>query len=69
MPEREVVPVGFETLYFSFHPGDLVISPGTLSIRVNGRHVDLLSEHVNLFRREWQDVEIPLSAFDSCTVE
>jgi len=67
LPETPFTPAGLATLYFSFHPGDLALpldGESGISVVVNGRTVDLSANYVDLSQRRWQDVEIPLSAFD-----
>jgi enediyne biosynthesis protein E4 len=56
-------PIGYASLGFAFHPGAAELPEGGwLHIRVNNRLVDLLGE-VDVSRREWQEVVIPLEAF------
>ena len=58
-----VMPTGY-SLNFAFHPGDAaMLEGGWLEVRVNDRPLDLLEERVDVTRREWQEVEIPLEAF------
>ncbi len=55
--------VGYTTLRFVLHPGDL--QPPALArlrIALNGEELDLL-EHIDIERKEWQIVEIPLATF------
>ena len=59
-----VVPTGYQSLGFAFHPGDALLSEeGWLKIRVNDTQLDLLEERIDVTRQEWQEVEIPLEAF------
>jgi len=59
-----IVPTGYASLGFAFHPGDAAMPEGGwLKVRVNDTQRDLLEGWVDVTRREWQEVEIPLEAF------
>ena len=62
-PNRPVPRQGFRVLRFAFHPGDVTLETGaSLSVALApGKATDLL-DRVDVERREWQVVEIPLSA-------
>ena len=56
-------PVGYASLAFAFHPGEAeLLEGGWLQIRVNDQLVDL-SRELDVDRREWQEVAIPLEKF------
>jgi len=58
-----VVPSGY-SLNFAFHPGEGEMpEEGWLKVRVNDTPLDLLEERIDVTRREWQEVEIPLEEF------
>jgi len=59
-----VEPAGY-ALNFAFHPGEGEMpEDGWLKVRVNDAQLDLLAERIDVAQREWQEVEIPLEAFD-----
>ena len=56
-------PTGYRGVGFSFHPGDAELSEGGwLKIRINDKQIDLL-DRLDVTRREWQEVEIPVAEF------
>ena len=65
-PDEPVNPEAYTALRFAFHPGDVtlpLINPG---FRVFVNHelpVSLLENRVDVTRKEWQLVEIPLVEF------
>ena len=62
-PPTSVDLLGYESLYFAFHPGDIALgSASAFALELNESTVDLLPL-VDLARRQWQAVELPLSAF------
>ena len=59
-----VVPVGYTSLRLALHPGEATMPEGGwLKIRVNETQLDLLDGWIDVTRREWQEVEIPLEGF------
>ena len=72
LPAAPIGPVGYEALRFAFHPGDVVPeAKSAFSVYVNDDNrtlVKLLGNAdsaplIDLGRREWQVVEIPLQRF------
>ena len=62
--------VGYKALRFAFHPGDTqALDDPELAVTIGDGRVDLLNAaseggRINLDQRDWQVVELPLSAFD-----
>jgi hypothetical protein len=57
--------VGYAALRFAFHPGELIGTPVSFTMGMNGQTTRIWGENqeetrVDLNRREWQLVEIPL---------
>ena len=66
-PETSVEPLGYSALRFAIRPGDVSLPdvPQTRIALNPGKDIDLLDRGwLDLNRREWQIVEIPLSSFD-----
>ena len=68
-PSTTIDPFGYAGFRFAFHPGNVERpTVPSLVLKINGLIVDLLrgdpALRVDLERREWQVVEVPLSAFD-----
>jgi hypothetical protein len=61
----QVNPGGYTALRFAFHPGDIGLPVGpSFSVSVNsGPEVNLLGDRVDVDRKEWQLVEIPVEEF------
>jgi Tol biopolymer transport system component len=69
-PSEPQVLIGYDALHFALHPGDVTDKAGNdLRISLNsGLPVNLLGGkvegvHMDLSRKQWQSVEIPLSLF------
>jgi len=68
LPTRAMELYGYKALRFAFHPGDVVAgsSPRFTATTDPGKGVNLLTDgRVDLERREWQMVEVPLVAFEA----
>ena len=68
-PTAPVAPLGFAGLRFAFHPGDAEVPTFPIFVLfIDGLGVDLARDpeqfHIDFSRREWQVLEIPLTAFD-----
>ena len=71
-PPAPFDPLGFTTLRFAFHPGDMVPpSSPSLAVAVKpGKSLDLLQDGlIDLNLTEWQVVEVDLSVFGPSRVE
>ena len=69
VPQAPLNTVGYEILHFAFHPGDVPPSVGDVLYVSMGQSLNLLGGEVegigvDLARKEWQVVNIPLGLFD-----
>jgi len=67
-PDEVIEPVGYHVLRFAFHPGDATLPSlgARFSVHVNlgGQIVSLLDGGVDLARKEWQMITVPMSALN-----
>ncbi|MEE2659205.1 MAG: PQQ-dependent sugar dehydrogenase [Candidatus Latescibacterota bacterium] len=63
-PDLPIDAVGLKAVHFAFHPGTTSGDRPRLNFYTTGTLIDLLSEgYVDLARKEWQVVKIPLHRF------
>jgi hypothetical protein len=67
-PGQVIEPAGYHVLRFAFHPGDATLPSlgARFSVHVNlgGQIVSLLDGGVDLARKEWQVISVPMSALN-----
>ncbi|NKB65981.1 MAG: T9SS type A sorting domain-containing protein [Candidatus Latescibacteria bacterium] len=66
IPSAPVEPTGYESLRFRFHPGEAVLPErgSRLSLTINGGQAMSILDVVDLTRRDWQVVTLPLDLFE-----
>ncbi|NKB68448.1 MAG: T9SS type A sorting domain-containing protein [Candidatus Latescibacteria bacterium] len=67
-PAAPIEPVGYQALRLSFHPGDAVLPAlgprFSAHINLGGQIASLFDLGVDLTRREWQEITVPMEALN-----